>query len=316
MVAFVIRRLLQSVPVILLASVAIFITARLMPGDPAQLLAGPDPSPETIAAIRASLGLDQNIAVQYIRWLGAVIQGDFGRSLISGLPVSEIIGGSIGPSLLLAAAGLVLTLVFGISMGLACGLRPGSRLDRTLSFIASLWLAIPVFWIGVVLILVFAVGLGWFPVVAGSRLSTPSHVVVALVLPALSLAIVQCPIVARFLRSSIVETRELEHVRTAHAKGLPSRLITRNYVLRNSLAPVITSTGILVGNLIGGVALVEVVFSWPGVGSILVNSLGNRDYSVVQAVLLVAVAGFLISNLIADVLHAGLDPRIRNQGSR
>lgn len=315
MVRFILYRLAQAIPVILLASVAIFVTTRLMPGDPAQLLAGPDPSPETLDAIRARLGLDQNIGVQYVQWLVSVFRGDLGKSVISGLPVNELIGARLTVTLLLAAAGFLLTLVIGGAIGLASGLRPGSRLDRALSFVSSLWLAIPIFWTGVLLILVFSVSLGWFPVVGNLDLSDPPRVLVALTLPAVALAIAHSPIIARFLRSGIVETRDLEHVRTARAKGLPNRLIVRDYILRNSLVPVITTAGVVVGNLIGGVALLEVVFSWPGIGSLLVTSLGNRDYSVVQGVLLVSVTGFLVSNLVADVLHAALDPRIRPGGT-
>jgi ABC-type dipeptide/oligopeptide/nickel transport system permease component len=189
---------------------------------------------------------------------------------------------------------------------------PGSVVDRIVSFFSALGISMPVFWTGMLLMYVFAVQLRWLPVAGRVPFSQDVFgALKSLALPTLALAIGNAPIVARFLRDGIQENRRAEHVRTAHAKGLPQWQITRDYIVRNSLIPVVTAAGAKLGNLIGGTALVEIVFSWPGVGSLLVDSMGNRDYGVVQAALF-AVLGFLFSNLIVDILYGFLDPRVRN----
>jgi len=309
---FVLRRLLDSLPVILLALMIIFAGLRLAPGDPAEMLAGPDPSSATIAAIREAMGLDRSIPAQFILWLRAALSGDLGLSLVNGLPVSELVGDRIGPTVELAIAGLFLSLVIGLTTGLAAGLRPGSLTDRLVSTFASLGLATPKFWSGILLIIVFGLNMRWFPVAGRTGFSDGVFEAVrSLALPALTLAIGNAPIIARFLRNSIIEARKSDHVLTAMSKGLPMRLVVRDYVLRNSLIPVVTAAGIILGNLVGGTALVEIVFSWPGLGSLLINAIGNRDYSVVQGVMVVVVAGFLLSSILVDILYGVLDPRIR-----
>ena len=312
MLAYVVRRLLHFIPVVLLASLVIFIGMRLAPGDPAELLAGPDPSPATLAAIRARLGLDQSLALQFLYWLRDAATGDLGRSMVNGLPVGELVLQRLGATLELAVAGLLLSLVIGGALGIAAGLRPNSAFDRVVAGFSAVGLSLPLFWTGILLILWFSVGLGWFPV--GGRAPLSAGILPALsslALPALTVAIGNAPIIARFLRNSIVETMKADHVRAALAKGLPRRVVIRDYVVRNSLIPMVTVAGIILGNLIGGAALVEIVFSWPGVGQLLVTALGNRDYSVVQGAMLVAIGGFLVANLLVDVSYGILDPRIR-----
>lgn len=317
MVGFILHRLLQAMPVLLITSFLIFVGMRLSPGDPALMLAGTDASPETIAAVRTRLGLDQNIMVQYVLWLGAFLVGDFGRSLISGLPVAQIVGERIGPTLELAIGGLLASLLLGGMLGILAGLKPRSAIDRLASAMSAVGLAAPMFWTGMLLIAAFGVGLNWLPV-AGRvefRDSVPGAIA-GLVLPVATLAIANAPAIMRFMRDSIQETRRSEFVRAARAKGLSESVVARDYIVRNSLIPAVTAAGILLGNLIGGAALVEIVFSWPGMGSLLVNAMGNRDYSVIQAVLLISVLGFLVANLLVDIVYGLLNPRIRHAHAR
>jgi ABC-type dipeptide/oligopeptide/nickel transport system permease component len=312
MFAYVLRRLLHFIPVLLLTSLVIFVGLRLAPGDPAQLLAGPDPSPETLAAIRQRLGLNENIATQFLLWLRGLVTGDLGLSMVNGLPVSELVVQRLGATMELAIAGLLLSLFVGGVLGTVAGLRPNSLADRLVSAFSAVGLSLPIFWTGIVLILVFALNMEWFPVTG--RVPFSDGIIPALnglALPAITVAIANAPIVARFLRNSIVEIARTEYVRAAYAKGLPRRIVLRDYIIRNSLIPMVTVAGIILGNLIGGAALVEIVFAWPGIGQLLVTALGNRDYSLVQGAMIVAVGGFLVANLLVDISYGILDPRIR-----
>ncbi|CAH1655204.1 ABC transporter permease [Chelatococcus asaccharovorans] len=313
MLGFVLKRLLQAIPVLLITSLLIFVGMRLSPGDPATMLAGNDASAETIAAVRSRLGLDQSYATQYLKWLGALLTGDLGRSMVSGLPVSRIVGERIAPTLELATGGLIASLLLGGVLGTLAGLQPNSPLDRMVSAVAALGLAAPMFWTGMLLVAVFGVALKWLPPAGRVPFSQGLGAALAsLAMPVATLAIANAPVIMRFLRDSIQETRRADYVRAAHAKGLSKTVVARDYIVRNSLIPTVTAAGILLGNLIGGAALVEIVFSWPGMGSLLVSAMGNRDYSVIQAVLLIAVFGFVFANLIVDLLYGLLNPRIRH----
>jgi ABC-type dipeptide/oligopeptide/nickel transport system permease component len=313
MLSYTIQRLLQAIPVLLLTSLLIFVGLRLAPGDPADFLAGPNATPAQIEIVRHQLGLDQNYAAQYYIWIDAVLHGNLGKSLINGLPVSQLLLDRMAATLQLAASGFIASTMLGILLGLISGLWPGTVIDRIVTFFSALGISMPVFWSGMLLIYLFGVEFRLFPVAGRVAFSQdPLAALKSLALPTLALAIGNAPIVARFLRDGIQDNRRAEHVRTAVAKGLPRWQITRDYVVRNSLIPVVTAAGAKLGNLIGGTALVEIVFSWPGIGSLLVDSMGNRDYGVVQAALLFAVLGFLFSNLLVDLLYGYLDPRVRH----
>lgn len=317
MLAYTARRLLQFIPVLLITSLVIFVGLRLAPGDPAQLLAGPDPSPETLAAIRKRLGLDEHIVVQFLLWLRGIALGDLGLSMVNGLPVTDLVVQRLGATLELAFAGMALSLLLGGILGIVAGLAPNSVADRLVGAVSAVGLSLPMFWTGIMLILAFALHLGWFPVTG--RVPFSQGVLPALhslVLPAVTIAIGNAPIVARFLRNSIVEIAQADHVRAAMAKGLPDRVVVRDYIVRNAMIPMVTVSGIILGNLIGGAALVEIVFAWPGIGQLLVTALGNRDYSLVQGTMIVAVGGFLVANLLVDISYGFLDPRIRYSDDR
>jgi ABC-type dipeptide/oligopeptide/nickel transport system permease component len=312
MIAFVIRRLLQFIPVAFLTSAILFVGVRLAPGDPAELLAGPDPTPAVLVAIRHRLGLDQSIPVQFVLWLKGLASGDLGNSLVNGLPVGELLLQRVGATFELAVAGLILSLLFGGALGIAAGLRPNSILDRVVAGISALSLSLPLFWVGILLIMLFAVEFHWLPVAGRTPFSAGvGPALASLVLPAITVAIGNIPVIARFVRNSVVDMRRSDHVRAAYAKGLPRAVVVRDYIIRNSLIPVVTVAGIILGHLIGGSAVVEIVFSWPGIGQLLVTALSNRDYSVVEGAMIVAVGSFLIANLLVDILYGLLDPRIR-----
>ena len=312
MLPFIARRLLHFVPVFFLTALIIFVGVRMAPGDPAELLAGPDPTPETLQAIRERLGLNRDVATQFVFWLGGAVTGDLGNSMVNGLPVRALVLQRLGATLELAIMGLLLSVVVGAGLGLLAGLAPGSIVDRVVAAMAALGLSMPLFWTGILLIAYMAVDLRLFPVAGRAPLSAGLDVALRhMFLPAVTIAIGNAPIIARFLRNSIVENQRADHVRAARAKGLPRYVVVRDYIVRNSLIPMFTVAGLILGNLIGGAALVEIVFAWPGIGQLLITSLGNRDYSVVQGAILVKVGGFLLANLLVDISYGFLDPRVR-----
>ena len=312
MIAYIVRRILQFIPVAFLTSAILFVGVRLAPGDPAELLAGPDPTPQIIEAIRHRLGLDQSIGVQFVLWLKELAVGDLGRSMVNGLPVSELLMQRVGATFELAFAGLLLSLLIGGSLGIAAGLRPNSLFDKIVNGLSAVSLSLPLFWTGILLIMVFAVQLHWFPVAGQVPLRAGLLPALAsLALPATTVAIGNLPVISRFMRNGVVDMHKSDHVRAAYAKGLPSHAIIRNYIIRNSLIPVVTVAGIILGHLVGGSAVVEIVFAWPGIGQLLVTALSNRDYSVVQGAMIVAVGSFLVANLLVDIVYGLLDSRIR-----
>lgn len=309
---YLLRRLLQVVPVLFGVSVVVFGILRLVPGDPAEFLAGPSPTPEVLAAVRARFGLDQPIVVQYWRWLTSAVGGDFGVSTSSGYPVSALITQRLPATLELAAAGLVVALVGGVLFGAVSGLWSGSILDRVVQFFLSVLLATPAFWLGIIGIVVFAVHLGVLPAGATGDPTEPFvDKVRELVLPGLTLGVVEIPVIARVLRNSIVEVKRDDFVRTAYAKGIPTRWVVRRHVVKPALTPMINVAGVIAGQLLGGVVVVETVFNWPGLGSLLIQGIFHRDYAVVQACMLFVVCGFLLVNLVVDVICGLNDPRVR-----
>lgn len=311
MYRFLIRRLAQAVPVLVLSSIGVFLVMRMIPGDPALVLAGPDASQAQVAAIRQGLGLNRPIPVQLWLWLTHVLRGDLGASYINGQTVTSLIGQRMPATLELAAAALIIVLIVGIPLGML-GAVPGKRARTAISGQTMVMLGIPGFWFGMLLVILFSLILGWLP--PGGRPGVDSSWTqqgLALILPAVTLAFQPTAVVIRFMRASALETLGEDFIRTARAKGLPPWQITVHHTARNSLMPVITVIGIEAGRLVASAVVVETLFSWPGIGRLLVQSILNRDYTVVQAILLLFVGLFLILNLVVDVLYAVLDPRIR-----
>jgi peptide/nickel transport system permease protein len=306
------RRLFQLIPVILLSSFLVFILLHLVPGDPAETVAGPDAAPEVIKAIRHKMGLDRPLVVQYGIWLGNLARADLGVSYISRMPVVDLVGYAFPATIQLALAALVLALAISLPLGVLASLKQGSKLDLFVQGFTALGLGVPNFWLGILLILLFALVLGLLP--PGGRidpLQSPAMGLKTLILPAVTLGIQIAAVFTRFVRTAMLEVLHEDYVRTARAKGLPERVVVVRHALRSALVPVVTVVGLQFGRLLGGAVVVESVFAWPGVGRLIIQAVEQRDYTVVQAALLWLVAVFLFINLITDIAYAFLDPRIR-----
>ncbi|WP_018182867.1 ABC transporter permease [Kaistia granuli] len=312
MIGFVLRRLLQLVPVLLLASTAIWAMIYAVPGGPIGAIAGDNASPEQIAAATAQFGLDRPVLVQYADWLWNAIRGDFGMSIRGRAPVLELIGQRLPATLQLAVAATIVSLVIGIPVAIASALRPGSWLDRVLSAWSAMALGVPTFWLGILLILVFAVELRWLPSASAyvPIWENPIGALRNLALPALTLGIYVSGILARFLRASLVSELRADYVRTARSKGLPERQIVGVHILRNALLPFITIVGLMMANFIGGAVVTEAVFTYPGIGRLLIQAITTRDYPLIQGCIVVILVLYIAINLAVDVLYAYIDPRI------
>ena len=312
MTTYILKRLLQTLPVLFLTSVAVFLLLRLAPGDPAQYVAGPDAPPDTLEAVRRDLGLDQPWPVQYVLWLARAVRGDFGRSLISRYPVWDLILQGLPATIELAVAAFVLSLVLGVLLGVVSALTEGRLPDFAVSVFNALALGIPNFWLGLVLIIAFALLLGLLPPSGHvDFLESPLQSSRFLLLPAVTLAVQLAAVLARFLRSALLEVLREDYVRTARAKGLPEPRVIGGHALRNALIPLVTILGIQFGRLLGGAVIVEAVFAWPGLGTLAVTAVTARDYAVVQGVLMLLVTAFVGINLIVDILYGVLDPTVR-----
>lgn len=316
MVAFILRRLLQVIPVLILSSIVVFLIIRVVPGDPARVVLGLDASEEELAAKRSELGLDQPLPVQYFRWLGRVAQGDLGNSLVNRFPVAELVRDKLPATLELAIASFLLSVLISLPLGIFAALYAGSWGDYLTSVVAAFYLGTPNFWIGMLYIMLFSVFLGLLP--PSGRVAFFDDPLLALrhlALPALTLALPAAMVQMRFIRATMLDVLGQDYIRTARAKGLREQTMVLRHALRNTLIPVVTVLGIQFGNLLGGAVIVESLFAWPGVGRMLVDSIGNRDYAITQAGLLYLVGLFIVVNLVVDLLYGFIDPRTRRGGS-
>lgn len=314
MVRYIIRRALLAVPTLILASLAIFLILHLIPGDPAVIVAGADATPAQVAAVRTDLGLDKPLAVQYAIWIGHVLRGDFGNSLIGKYPVWDQIKRAYPATLELTIGALILALLLAVPLGILAALHPRSWLDRAISAFNAFAIGIPNFLLGILLILLFSLHVAHLPV--GGRVpitKDPGAGMKTLILPAVTLSLGIAAVLTRFIRSALLEVLSEDYVRTARAKGLPGAAVIRRHALRNALIPVITVLGIQIGRLLGGAVIVEAVFAWPGMGRLAVQAIVTRDYTIVQAALLLLVTAFIVVNLIVDIAYGFLDPRVRVQ---
>lgn len=309
---YITRRLLQALPTLLLSSVVVFLIIRMVPGDPARMMVGFDAPQEEVDAVRESLGLDQPLPVQYFRWLGQVVQGDLGVSLINKFPVGDLVLAKLPATIELAVAALVLSLLISIPLGMFAAVRSGRWPDYVVSFVSATFIGTPNFWIGLLYILLFSIALPLLP--PSGRVSLAEDAIRALqhlVLPTLTLALPVAMVQVRFIRAAFLEVLNQDYVRTARAKGLDERMVLFRHGFRNALIPIVTVIGIQFGNLLGGAVIIESLFAWPGVGRMLVESINNRDYAITQAGLLYLVGIFLLVNLLVDVLYGVIDPRVR-----
>jgi peptide/nickel transport system permease protein len=311
MINYIIRRLFLAIPVLLGASFFVFWSIRWVPGDPARAIAGELATPALIAQVREQLGLDEPIYVQYSIYLGRTIRGDMGNSIRSGVPVTSEITRRLPNTLKLAAAGLIVSAIIGIPIGIFSATRPNSWFDGGSMTIALLGVSMPIFWLGLMLMILFAVLLPrWLnlpgPVLPPTGSGTWKHVV----MPTIALAANSMAIQARMTRACMLEVLRQDYIRTARAKGLIERLVIYRHAFRNALIPIVTIIGLQFGTLLGGAVLTETVFAWPGIGRLLVEAISFRDYPVIQGVILVITIGFVLTNLFVDVLYAYLDPRV------
>ena len=310
---YVVRRLLLLVPVLFGVSIIIFMVLHLSPGDPAEIMLGSQATQADLERLRAELGLTQPLYIQYVHWLGLVVRGDLGRSIWMKRPVLGEVLERFKATLVLTGAGLLLSTVVGLAFGIASAVRPNSLLDRA-SAVASLFGAsMPVFWLGIVLMVLFALWLGWLP---ASGMYAPygggdlRDLLAHLALPAFTLAAASVTIIARLTRSTMLETLGQDYIRTARAKGVVERAVVLRHGLKNALIPIVTVVGVQAGYLLGGAVLTETVFAWPGVGTLMVQGILARDFPLVQGCVLVVALSFVVINLIVDLLYAWLDPRI------
>ena len=312
MTRYVLSRLLQGVPVLFLISAIVFGVVAMIPGDPAMVVLGQGATPENLAAVRERLGLDQPLPVRYATWLRQVLTGDLGTSILSRQPVAELIGRALPITLYLSGLALVLAVAISIPAGTIAALKRNTWADLLFTAWAFLGVSVPGFWLAIMLIYLFGVRLQWVPLEGyvaptadlGASLRT-------MALPAFTLGVFLSGPLTRYLRSSVLETSVQEYVVVARAKGLAERQVIGRHVLRTSLLPFITMLGLQVGYLLGGAVVIENVFALPGIGDLAVSAIGNRDYPVIQGVVLVVAAGVVGANVLVDVLYAALDPRIR-----
>jgi len=301
---YIIRRLLYVFPVMLAVSLLVFAILHVAPGDPAALLAGEDARPEDVATVRAKYGLDQPLYVQYGVWLGNVLRGDLGRSIVTRRPVLNEITSRLPSTVELAIASLLIAVIVGMAAGVISATRQYSLLDYATMVLALGGISVPIFWLGLMLIFIFAVELRWFPTGGTGSIR---H----LALPAITLGAASTAIIARMTRSSMLEVIRQDYIRTARAKGLRERAVILRHALKNALIPVVTVVGLQFGYLLGGAVLTETVFSRPGLGRLLVSSITSRDFPVVQGTLMLLAVSFVVVNLLVDLLYGYLDPRIR-----
>ena len=298
------RRLAGAIPVLLAVSALVFLMLHAVPGDPARVIGGMDASDAQVREIRGQLGLDDPLPVQYWRFLRRAVAGDLGRSYVTGEPVAAEVGRRLGATVELTLASLGLTVLVGMTVGVVSAARAGSVADAVGMAGALLAVSIPSFWLGLMLQIVFALQLGWLP-------SAGRTGVVSLILPALTLSAFSVAIVARMTRASLLEVLGQDFVRTAEAKGLSPNAVLLRHALRNALVPVVTVLGLRLGYLLGGAVVTETVFAWPGLGRFIVASIRARDFPSIQGGILVMAVGFVLVNVLIDVLYGVLDPRTR-----
>jgi peptide/nickel transport system permease protein len=309
---FVLRRLMGGLPTLLLVTVLVFTLTRVLPGDPARLLLGEEATPELVAQIREELGLNRPILVQYADWLWGLVRGDLGRSIRGNEPVAPIIWQKLPTTLELSLFSLLVAIAIGIPAGVLAALRRNTAIDASVTVMALSGISIPNFFLGILLIYAFSIRLAWIP---------PSGYVepwvdlqknlLLMLMPAITLGTALAGAIARFTRNSMLEVLSQDYVRTARAKGLEGRVVVYKHALRNAAIPVVTVIGLQLGGLLGGAVVTEQVFSIPGFGRLLVDSVFNRDFPVLQAVVLISALAVFLINVLTDLLYAAIDPRIR-----
>ncbi|MBL8697420.1 MAG: ABC transporter permease [Alphaproteobacteria bacterium] len=311
MVWYIIKRLLSAAPTLLAVLTAVFIIVRIIPGDPALTVLGDQATPQALAALREKLGIDKALHLQYVDFIVAALKGDLGRSLVSGRPVLDEVTAVLPHTLDLTIASLILGTALGIPLGIWAALRRNRLADYVIRIVSLLGLSFPVFVSGIFLLLVFALNYRWFPVIGSSNLSDLGDRAWKLVLPTFTLGLVMVAYITRVTRSAMLQVLSEDYVRTARAKGVPARLVVRRHALRNALIPVVTVVGLYLGINIGNSVLTEIVFNRPGLGKVIVTALNQRDYSMLQGLMVIYCFLIVITNLLTDLTYGLIDPRVK-----
>ncbi len=310
--SLILRRLLVAIPTLFLVMVFVFILQRMLPGDPLLVMAGEERDPAVLESLRKLYGFDQPIVVQFLIWLREVATGNFGASLRTGAPVTELIAQTLPVTIQLAVASLIIALLIGIPTGVLSAVKKGTWLDYLANAISLSGLSIPNFWLGIILILFVSVNLRWLPASGFvSVFDDPVEAFRTTIMPAFVLGTGLAATLMRHTRSAMLEVLRLDYVRTARAKGLMEPTVVLKHALRNALVPIVTLSTLLFGQLLAGAVLTEQVFTIPGFGKLIVDAVFNRDYGVVQGVVLCTAVAFILMNLIADVLYIVINPRLR-----
>jgi peptide/nickel transport system permease protein len=312
MLTYVFRRLILLIPVILIVGTIVFVLIHLTPGDPAAVILGPDATPEQIESLRDRLGLNEPLYEQYVHWFAGAVRLDFGDSIFLGQPVTQSLLDRAQPTLLLTLYALTIQILIAVPFGVISAVKHNSMVDRVLMVLSISGAAIPSFFMGIMLILFFAVKLQWLP--SGgfvSVLDDPVEHAKRMFLPAFALGFTSAGLLARLVRSSMLDVLHEDYIRTAQAKGLPQRVMVVRHALRNALIPAITVIGYSLGGLLGGAVVTETVFTIPGMGRLVVQSVARRDFPVIQGAILLIAAFYVLANLLVDVLYVYIDPRVR-----
>jgi peptide/nickel transport system permease protein len=308
---FVVRRLVQSLVVLVGVTLVVFLLLQLVPGDPVRIALGTRFDQATYDTLRERMGLDRPLPAQYLTYLGHAMTGDLGVSFRSGQPVASIVTERLPPTVSLAVCALVFALLVAFPLGIVSAVRTGSPMDHAARVFSQFGVSVPDFWMGIMAILLFSGVLGWLPPSGYTPLrEDPVDWLRHILLPAVTVGLVTASILTRFIRSSVLEAMSEDYVRTAEGKGLPPRTIVVRHVLRNALIPVVTVAAVQLASLLGGVIVIEVLFAWPGIGRLTYDAVQSRDYPVLQGAVLLVAALFLLVNLLVDILYAKLDPRI------
>jgi peptide/nickel transport system permease protein len=309
---FLVRRLLLTIPILFLVSILTFSLIHMIPGDPARVILGQEATPEAYESLRAELGLDKPIVVQYVTWVGNVVTGDLGLSITDRVPVTELIFQRLPATVELTIGTFVVALLIAFPAGILAAVRRGTVIDYTSTFIALGGMSIPSFWLAMMAIIYFSVELGWLPASGYVPFSeNPVQNLMAMILPCLATGLRESAVLMRMLRSSLLEVVNMDFVRTAKAKGLNEVKTILGHVLRNAMIPVVTTSGLMIAGLLGGLVITESIFSIPGFGRLIVESVFKRDYVTVQGAILVSAVLVVFVNLIVDILYAVIDPRIK-----
>jgi peptide/nickel transport system permease protein len=309
---FIIRRVLAALPVLFLVSVMVFMMLHMLPGDPATVILGDEATPEAIAALRTELGLDKPLLVQYLDWAAKVAHGDLGRSLLDRTPVTNLILQRLPATIELMVGSFLVALAIALPSGILSAIKPNQLADHLATGISFIGMSIPHFWLGMMFIMLFAAKLGWLPASGYVPIwENPAANLATMLMPMVATGFRESAILMRMIRSSLLEVMNLDYIRTAKAKGLSQQKVILSHALKNSLIPVVTTSGIMIASLLGGLVITESIFSIPGYGKLIIDAIFSRDYTTVQGAILVSALLVVLINFVVDLLYTLIDPRIK-----